>query len=91
MFVDSELNMAVTDPALARDLRRRVWGVLSGGDITGKDGGRSVIVESFMKWRDRMRDNKTRRDNISFGAEEKRLNGFLLPLEDVRSSLSRLG
>lgn len=91
MFVDSELNMAVTDPAKASDLRRKVWGLLSGETIDGGDGSKQEIQAAFNDWTRLMGRNKKQRDSDSENVQYKSMTGFLLPLEDDRNSLARVG
>jgi phosphatidylserine/phosphatidylglycerophosphate/cardiolipin synthase-like enzyme len=91
MAVDSELNLATDDHHRARDLRRRIWSQLSGGEISGGGGTRQEIVESFDKWTKLMAANKRKKLGKSESANRKKMTGFLLPLEDSRSSTLRLG
>jgi phosphatidylserine/phosphatidylglycerophosphate/cardiolipin synthase-like enzyme len=91
LFVDSELNMGVVDPVQACDLRRKVWGLLSGETIDGGDGSRGRLKEAFNDWTRRMDQNKKQRDSDSASAKYRKMTGFLLPLEDDRKSLARLG
>jgi phosphatidylserine/phosphatidylglycerophosphate/cardiolipin synthase-like enzyme len=86
MAVDSEINVATIDPACAKDLRKRIWGQLSGkpeGD--GGGGSRVEIANAFKSWVERMGENEIQRKN------GLRMTGFLLPLVDGRSSTSRVG
>ena len=85
MAVDSEINIATNDAAVARDLRNRVWMQHSGGKISGKGGSPAEIEEAFRDWTKLMRDNKNRKNEL------RAMVGFLLPLEDSRSSTVRLG
>jgi phosphatidylserine/phosphatidylglycerophosphate/cardiolipin synthase-like enzyme len=85
MAVDSEINLASTDAKLATDLRRRIWGQLSGNTIDGGTGSRDDIADAFDNWKDRMKTNREQK-RIS-----KPMKGFLLPLEDNRSATLRLG
>jgi phosphatidylserine/phosphatidylglycerophosphate/cardiolipin synthase-like enzyme len=91
MAVDSEINIATDDPNHARDLRRRVWMQHSGGLISGGNGTRVEIVEAFGKWKTLMNANKTKKLEKSESAGDKRMTGFLVPLEDNRKSTIRLG
>lgn len=91
LFVDSELNMSVVDPAQACDLRRKVWGLLSGQTIDGGHGTKEEVKRAFDDWTKRMDQNKKQRDSNSAHMKYKKMTGFLLPLEDDRSSLTRLG
>jgi hypothetical protein len=91
MAVDSEINIATDDPALARDLRKRVWGQLSGGLIDGGSGNRKDIALAFRDWGNAMKKNRSRKYAASQSRDKKKMKGFLLPLEDNRSSNTRLG
>ena len=86
MAVDSEINVSTVDPVCAKDLRKRIWGQLSGtteGD--GGDGSRTKIAEAFGAWVNTMGENKIQQKS------GLRMTGFLLPLADKRSSTSRVG
>lgn len=85
MAVDSEINIATNDARVARDLRKRVWEQHSGGTVSGKDGSRADIEESFAKWTKLMATNLLRKK------KGEAMVGFLLPLADSRKSTIRLG
>lgn len=85
MAGDSELNLATTDAVHARALRERIWSQLSGGKVTGGDGGRAAIAKSFGDWTNLMKLNRSAKQR-GF-----KMTGFLLPLHDDRSSTIRLG
>ena len=87
MAVDSEINVATIDPVCAKDLRKRIWGQLSGNqpDCDGGSGSRMEITTSFKRWMHLMNENKAKKD------KNMRMTGFLLPLADKRSSTSRVG
>lgn len=85
MAVDSEINIATNDAALARNLRNRVWMQHSGGKISGGNGTKEDIVEAFKQWGRLMLSNKKQKN------KGLQMTGFLLPLEDARSSTIRLG
>lgn len=93
MAVDSELNMATIDPTLAGDLRRRIWGQLTGGyeDADGGGGTQKDIATAFEKWTKLMSENLTKSLSKSESAERKKMIGFVLPLNDRRRSTMRLG
>jgi phosphatidylserine/phosphatidylglycerophosphate/cardiolipin synthase-like enzyme len=85
MAVDSEINVATVDPVCATDLRKRVWSQLTGNKITGGNGTRAEIATSFYDWMKLMNSNELcKRGPI-------KMTGFLLPLDDDRSSTLRLG
>ena len=86
MAVDSEINVATIDPVCAKDLRKRIWGQLSGNpDGDGGGGSRVEIASTFDAWVKLMDANQ----RFKNGGEK--ITGFLLPLEDIRSSTSRVG
>ena len=91
MAVDSEINIATVDHRVARDLRKRVWRMLSGGLVDGGGGTKGEIVDAFEKWGNLMKANRTKKLAKQGGAKLKKMIGFLLPLEDSRSSTIRLG
>ncbi|MES2739489.1 MAG: phospholipase D-like domain-containing protein [Pseudomonadota bacterium] len=91
MAVDSEINIATDNPALARDLRERIWMQHSGGTISGGGGTKTEIKEAFEEWTKLMKKNRDKKFSKSANALDKKMTGFLLPLEDPRSSTSLLG
>jgi phosphatidylserine/phosphatidylglycerophosphate/cardiolipin synthase-like enzyme len=91
MAVDSEINIATDDHRVARDLRKRVWRMHSGGLVDGGGGTKTEIVDAFEKWGNLMKANRTKKLAKKGGAKLKKMIGFLLPLEDSRSSTIRLG
>lgn len=91
MAVDSEINIATIDRRVAHDLRKRVWRMHSGGLVDGGGGTKAEIVDAFEKWGNLMKANRTKKLAKQGGAKLKKMIGFLLPLEDSRSSTIRLG
>lgn len=91
MAVDSEINIATIDRRVARDLRKRVWRMHSGGLVDGGGGTKAEIVSAFGKWAKLMKDNRGKKNSYSENSTDKKMTGFLLPLEDKRSSTIRLG
>ncbi|MCL6486479.1 MAG: phospholipase, partial [Janthinobacterium lividum] len=91
MAVDSEINIATIDHRVARDLRKRVWRMHSGGLVDGGGGTKAEIVAAFESWGNLMKANRTKKLAKQGGAKLKKMIGFLLPLEDNRSSTIRLG
>jgi phosphatidylserine/phosphatidylglycerophosphate/cardiolipin synthase-like enzyme len=85
MAVDSEINLATDDHRLACECRERIWKQHSGGVVSGGGGSRQDMGDAFDKWQRLMMDNKNRK------LRSRKLVGFLLPLEDDRSSFVRLG
>ena len=90
MATDSEINIATNDAGHARELRHNVWTQLSGGLVSGGGGTKAEIVLSFKEWTKLMNDNRAKKYAASAIAEKKKMQGFLLPLEDNRSSTMRL-
>ena len=91
MAVDSEINIATIDYRVARDLRKRVWRMHSGGLVDGGGGTKAEIVDAYRKWVELMGANRRKKFDKSENAILKKMTGFLLPLEDKRSSTIRLG
>ncbi|MCC7700820.1 phospholipase [Janthinobacterium sp. GW460P] len=91
MAVDSEINIATVDSRVARDLRKRVWRMLSGGLVDGGGGTKGEIVDAYGNWVKLMKDNRRKKNSYSENFADKKMTGFLLPLEDKRSSTIRLG
>lgn len=85
MAGDSELNLATTDSRHASALRARIWSQLSGGMVSGDNGCGRAIAADFFKWSELMKTNR------EVKKKGKQMTGFLLPLEDDRSSTIRLG
>lgn len=88
MAVDSELNIAVQDPARATTLRRQVWALLGGDGFDTQEIDRKRF---FRKWRDLGLNNKVRKFGEGEAADERKMIGFLLPFEERRFSTYRLG
>ena len=85
MAVDSEINIATNDAALARSLRTRVWEQHSGGKVSGGGGSQAEIEDAFFEWKKLMATNLNRK------RRGEGMEGFLLPLADHRNSTMRLG
>lgn len=85
MVVDSEINIATDDPRHASELRQRVFSIHSGGTISGGSGNTKDIQQAFDSWSKLMKVNRIQK------AKNRAMTGFLLPLEDNRSSTLRLG
>ena len=85
MAVDSEINLATNDARRATNLRRKIWGKLSGGTVDGKSGSPAEIAQAFFDW------TKTMDINLGRKLNSQPMIGFLLPLQDNRSATLRLG
>ena len=80
MSVDSEMNIAATDPNDVADLRRRIFNLHSGDQISG-DGGRNAMPDVFKDWNKRMNDNY-----IAMAEGDAKLVGHLMPFMDKRKT-----
>jgi phosphatidylserine/phosphatidylglycerophosphate/cardiolipin synthase-like enzyme len=89
--VDSEINVAVQDRIQATRLRKRVWPLLSGSKVDGGDGKHTALKIAFQEWHILMQRNLDKRNSTGESVEEKKLQGFILPLEDKRTSYFRMG
>ena len=54
-------------------------------------GGRAALKDTFKEWTRVMSLNLAKRNSHDQSAKAKKLEGFILPLEDNRSSIIRLG
>ena len=91
MAVDSELNMAVCDPVLARDIRQKVWSNITAGEASGGNASRDELAAALFGMQRLAKQNETRKNRKSQDVYVRRLTGLLMPFQDDRSSLSRLG
>jgi hypothetical protein len=77
--------MGCNDRKETENLRKRIWYQLSGKAFDGGSMRKKELVDIFEKWVELRNNNR----------EKKMLNlsmtGFLLPVEDNRSSTIRLG
>lgn len=79
MSVDSEINIAATGEECVATLRERVFMLQSGGKISGT-GERGLISDIFDDWLKQMDRN------LLLMKDGGKLEGFLLPFEDYRST-----
>jgi phosphatidylserine/phosphatidylglycerophosphate/cardiolipin synthase-like enzyme len=89
MVSDSEINIATVNPDSAKNLRKIIWGQLSGKVDPINNGGEGLpneIASTFNYWGNLMKNN-----NRNKNVEKKPITGFILPLADGRKSTSRLG
>jgi len=91
MAVDSEINLATNDRRHATELRTRIWSQLTGGLHDGGNCTRQEIKETFKNWVKLMNRNKARQKSPSTDPVDKQMAGFIVPLDDGRSSTMRLG
>jgi hypothetical protein len=89
MAVDSEINLATDDPRHTTALRKRIWSQLTGGKYDGKSGSRPEIRETFNNWVKLMNRNRDRQKAPAVDPDAKRMEGFIVPLDDGRSSTIR--
>jgi phosphatidylserine/phosphatidylglycerophosphate/cardiolipin synthase-like enzyme len=90
MAVDSEINLATDDVRHATKLRSLIWSQLTGGNFDGGYGTDAEIEQTFFDWINLMNTNKARRKSSSTVPEEKQFEGFIVPMDDGRSSTIRL-
>jgi phosphatidylserine/phosphatidylglycerophosphate/cardiolipin synthase-like enzyme len=91
MAVDSEINLATNDPRHATALRKRIWSQLTGRLYDGGNASRQEIAQTFKDWVKLMKKNKERQKSPSTDPKEKLMEGFIVPLDDGRSSTIRYG
>jgi phosphatidylserine/phosphatidylglycerophosphate/cardiolipin synthase-like enzyme len=91
MAVDSEINLATDDPRHAAALRVKIWSKLTGGLHSGGDCTNYEVKETLKNWGMLMKINKARQKSTSLLPENKQMEGYIVPLEDKRSSTIRLG
>jgi hypothetical protein len=84
MSSDAEMNIGCADWAAAQALREEVWGLHTAGQFDGGDGSSAHIATTFKDW---LAMAKT---NGSAKARNQATSGFLMRLEDTRTSLIRL-
>ena len=85
MAVDSEINLGAIAPDKVSALRREIWAKLSGQQVTVDSCDKESITKAFATWRELVKSN-----NVNKKAG-KRISGFLVSLEDKRSSTTCLG
>lgn len=90
MTVDSEINVVTDNASLARQLRARIMGIHSGGSLTGGNGTRADISDTFDRWERLANANYSKRSLDSADSDLKYLSGFLLSFRDYRDSIVRL-
>jgi len=97
MVVDSEINLATNDPRHATALRKRIWSQLTESQLPPHkkfDGGNATpqeIKETFNEWVKLMKVNKAKQKAKSIDTAKKQMDGFIVPLDDGRSSTIRFG
>lgn len=87
MASDSEINVATDNTRAAADLRKRVWGMHTGGaegcnPETNED---RAIFKAFDRWKGLLESNAAAR------VDGNTLKGFLVPFNDTRSTNIRAG
>ncbi|MNL32976.1 cardiolipin synthetase [compost metagenome] len=87
MASDSEINVATDNPRAAVDLRKRVWGMLTGNapDCNPSTNSDREIYDAFDKWRLLLKRNAKSK---TLGNP---LEGFLIPFHDDRTTNIRAG
>ena len=91
MAADSEINLATNDVRHATELRTRIWSQLTGGKYDGGNSTPQEIEKTFLNWVTLMKKNKDRQKAPSIYPVDKQMEGFIVPLDDGRSSTMRLG
>lgn len=91
MAVDSEINLATNDLRHATALRKLIWSQLTGGLYDGGNATRQEVAQTFKDWVKLMKKNKERQKSPSTAPKEKLMEGFIVPLDDGRSSTIRFG
>lgn len=89
MAADSEINVCTDSIPHNRDLRKRVWGMQTGGQYDGGKGTptQEEMVETFKQWKKLAQTNA---DAIGKGASSTKMNGFLVKFTDIRVSTTRV-
>lgn len=85
MSSDSELNFGTNDRTWARYLRQNIWTQLIGKKIDGDSVRQSEVADILSTWLKLQSDNRKNKQKGEL------MQGFLLPMEDNRSSTIRLG
>lgn len=91
MAVDSEINLATNDPRHATALRKRIWAQLATQENSGGNATPQEIEKTFFDWVKLMKINKDRQKSPSTAPVDKQMEGFIVPLDDGRSSTIRYG
>jgi len=91
MAVDSEINLATDDPRHAAALRKRIWSQLATEENSGGSATPQEIEQTFKHWVALMKKNKERQKSPSTAPVDKQMEGFIVPLDDGRSSTIRYG
>jgi hypothetical protein len=91
MAVDSEINLATNDPRHATALRKRIWSQLTDGKYDGGNATRQEIEQTLNDWVKLMNENKDKQKAQSPDPKKKQMKGFIVPLDDGRSSTTRYG
>lgn len=90
MAADSEINLATNDPGRATALRKRIWSQLATKEYDGGNATPKEIKETFDNWVRLMKTNKAKQKAQTIDPEMKRMKGFIVPLDDGRSSIMRV-
>ena len=90
MAADSEINLATDDARHATALRKRIWSQLATKSNSGGNATRPEIEETFGNWVTLMKLNKDRQKAKSTREDRKKMEGFIVTLDDGRSSTIRV-
>lgn len=91
MAVDSEINLATNDRHHATNLRKRIWTQLATKKNDGGNATPQEIAKTLKDWVKLMNLNKKRQKARSTNPADKKMEGFIVPLDDGRSSTARHG
>ena len=91
MAVDSEINLATNDPRHATELRKQVWSQLATKKNNGGNATPKEIAETFKEWVKLMKKNRERQKALPNDPADKQMEGFIVSLDDSRSSTIRFG
>jgi phosphatidylserine/phosphatidylglycerophosphate/cardiolipin synthase-like enzyme len=86
MAADSEINVNVEDGTVATELRRRVWGLMTGQRHDGGGGTPKEVALAFEGWKKLMEVNAS-----SYERGVSPISGFLIPFSDERVVMFRHG
>lgn len=90
MAADSEINIATDDRAKTAELRKRVWGELTGGvsDMNGGDASPKAIADAYKQWKTLAQKNK---DAVDDPSGQLPFTGHIVQFEDKRAVTYRYG
>lgn len=89
MAADSEINVATDSIPHTRALRKRLWGMQTGGDRdgTGGEGSKEEVAKAFKQWGTLAAENA----GAITANPPRPMTGFIVQFEDKRTALHRYG